>query len=61
MVADADGTLRPLSTLSSLVAALKDAWLDEVQVFAFADGSHRTTAAAVLPAIEPTLLPEGSP
>jgi HD superfamily phosphohydrolase len=57
-VADRDGTVRPLSRLSSLVGALEEAWTDEIQILAFADRPDRTTAAEVLAAIEPTLLPE---
>lgn len=55
-VADKNGTLRPLSDLSSLVSALEDAWLDEIQVMAFADRPDGVSAAEVLAEIEPTLL-----
>lgn len=58
VVADSDGSVRPLSDLSSLVSALEDAWLDEVQVLAFADRRDRVTADEVLSAIEPTLRPQ---
>lgn len=60
-VADPDGTLRPLSELSSLVFALQDAWLNEVQLFAFAAPPNVLSAAEVLAAIEPTLLAEEAP
>jgi HD superfamily phosphohydrolase len=57
-VADADGALRPLSDLSSLVSALEDAWLDEVQLLAFTDRPGVIEPAEVLAAIEPTLIQE---
>jgi HD superfamily phosphohydrolase len=58
VVAHSDGTVQPLSDLSSLVSVLQDAWMDEVQVMAFADGPGRMSADQVIQAIEPTLLPE---
>lgn len=57
-VVEHDGALRPLSDLSPLVRALEEAWLDELQVFAFADGPDRLSGADVLARLEPALLPE---
>lgn len=52
--------LQPLTRLSSLSFALNAAWLNELQVLAFADRPGRITADEVIARIEPALRPQES-
>jgi HD superfamily phosphohydrolase len=47
-VYQSDGKLEPLSTLSPLVATLQSAWMEDVQVFAFAKSNCTMSAQEVL-------------